>query len=125
MAEENFYKSAEHQQRFLACMLQIGKIDDGKLDPEYASAVYIFSADLAIWNKAKDYIDRDGINIAIMRKEVDFSGGYGVLVQLAGNLFNGEEHIDPLELLRLDEGNFRVALTALKLRRYSALVSKR
>lgn len=59
-----------------------------------------------------------------MLQEQDFSEGYSVLVMLAGNLFNGEVHIDPLEFLRLDDENFRVALTAIQLRRSSVRVNK-
>jgi hypothetical protein len=39
-----------------------------------------------------------------------------MLVQLAGNLFNSEQHCDAIELMRLDGSNFKVALTALQVR---------
>lgn len=119
MTESISFKSAAHKIRYLEAMTQIGKIYDGKLDPEYSSALYILTADASTWHKASDYISREGIDIDAMLKEVDFSGGYSVLMLWAGNLFNGQQHVDPLELLRLDEGNFQIALAALKLRRYS------
>jgi hypothetical protein len=112
-----FWKSAEHQPRFLATMQRIGKIDDGKLDSEYAAAVYILTADLSLWKKAQPYVSREGIDIHTMLEEIDVSGGYSALIQLAGNLFNGLTPSDPLDLLRLDESNFSVALTSLKVRR--------
>lgn len=113
----------EHKQRFLAVMQQLGKVYAGKLDPEYASALYLLTADRSTWRKASEYVSRDGIDIEAMLQEVDFSGGYGVLIQLAGNLFNQNEHIDPIEFLRLDERNFRLAIGAIFLRRYEMHVS--
>jgi hypothetical protein len=58
-----------------------------------------------------------------MLEEIDLSGGESVLVQVAGNLFNGRTHIDPLELMRLDHANFEVTIRALCLRRTSAQMS--
>lgn len=52
-----------------------------------------------------------------MLEEVDLSGGYTVLMQLTGNLFNSQTHIEPVELMRLDESNFRLALNAIQIRR--------
>lgn len=114
-----FFKAVEHQQRFLAAMQQIGKIYAGKLDPEYAAALYILTADRGTWQKARAYVSRHGIDIQTLLEEVDFSSGYSVLIKLAGNLFNNQQHLDPLEFLRQDERNFPVALTALILRRSS------
>ncbi len=123
MKENIFFKSAGHKQRLTDIMQQLGKIDTatGKYDPEYLSALYILTADAATWHKASDYVSREGIDIEVMLQEVDLSGGYTILVQFAGNLFNSEQHIDPVELMRLDEANFLVALNALMLRRFSVL----
>jgi hypothetical protein len=114
-----FFKSAEHKQRFITVMQEIGKIYDGKLDEEYGAAIYILTADAGTWKRASDYVDREGIDIEKMLKDVDFSHGYELLVKLAGNLFNGHYHIDPVDFMILDEGNFNVALTALQIRRYN------
>ncbi len=114
---ELFFQGADHKRRFLAAMQRIGKVYDGKLDPEYGAALYILSAEVGTWNKAQRYVDRDGIDFETMLQEVDFSGGYQVLIQWAGNLFNEQQHIDPIEALRLDERNFEIALSALRIRR--------
>jgi len=119
MADNIFFKSADHKRRFITMMGQIGKIYDGNLDPEYSAALYILTADTGTWKKVSGYVDRDGIEIDTILEEVDLSSGHAVLVRLAGNLFNNQQHLDPLEFLRLDEDNFQVALAALKLRRYS------
>lgn len=118
MNEDIYFKSEEHQQRFLEALQELGKIYDGKLDQEYGAALYILTTDLDTWQKAKSYVKRDSIDIAAMLKGRDWSGGTSVLVALAGNLFNGQERVDPVDFAeRLDKENFQVALTAIKLRR--------
>ncbi len=121
---KNIFRSAEHRSRFIESMQRLGKIYDGKYDPEYASALYILTADLSTWQKTSDYISQHGIDVEEMLQEVDFSGGYGVLISLAGNLFNNQQHLDPLEFLRLDEANFHLALNALKVRRDGLLLDE-
>lgn len=115
------FLSEAHQQRFLAVMQQIGKLDDdsGRLDQEYGAALYLLTARAGLWWKAQAFVTPDGIDIPTMLADVALSGGQSVLVRLAGNLFNNEVHLDPIDLMRLDESNFRVALIALQLRRSS------
>lgn len=113
-----FFKSASHTERFISTMMQIGKIDDGAFNPEYAAAIYLLTADAGTWNKASTYVSDEGLDLEGMLKKVDFSSGYTTLMKLAGNLFNGNTHVEPLDFLGLDERNFHVALTALQIRRY-------
>jgi hypothetical protein len=122
MATGIFFKSAAHQQRFLTAMQSIGKVYGGRLDQEYGAALYILTADAGIWRSARAYVERHAIDIEAMLEEVDLSGGSSVLVKLAGNLFNSEQHLDPVELMRLDDSNFQVALSALQVRRASLRV---
>lgn len=115
-----FFKTPAHKARFLAIMQQLGQIYDGdKLDQEYGAALYILTADAGIWQQAQKYVERHAIHIDTMLEKIDLSSGYRVLVLLAGNLFNGEQHVDPLEFMRLDDSNFLVAMTALQVRRLS------
>ncbi len=114
-----FFKSTEHKERLLTVIQEIGKVYSGKLDQEYAAALYILTADMDTWEQASNYVARGGIDIPALLEKGSFSGGYSVLIQLAGNLFNSQVHLDPVELYRLDDNNFQVALTALQLRRYS------
>lgn len=114
-----FFKSEAHKLRFLTAIQDIGKVYEGKLDQEYAAALYILTATSGTWEKASSYVSHDGIDFPAMLQEEDFSSGYLTLIKLAGNLFNGEQHLDPLEFMGLDEFNFRAALTALELRHYS------
>jgi len=116
---EIFFKSSLHKERFLKAMQETDKIYDGKLDQEYSAALIILTADLFMWNKTRSYVDSQFIGIEEILHEVDLSGGQGVLVTLAGNLFNNQQHLDPLELLRLDGSNYNVAIAALHLRRDS------
>lgn len=116
------FKSTEHKDRFLKIMQDLGKVwleDNNKLDPEYGALLYVLTAHLGTWEKSRGYVKRHGIDIEGLLQEVDFSGGDTVLIQWAANLFNNQQHIDPVQLMRLDESNYRIALTALTLRRYS------
>ncbi len=114
-----FYTSPEHKQRWLSAILSIGKVYDGKLDPEYGAALYVLTSSESTWNKASEYVDRDGIDFEALLREVDFSGAYSNLIKLAGNLFNDQTACNPVELMRLDDTNFIVALTAFQIRRVS------
>ncbi len=116
---EIFFRSEEHKQRFQTTMQEIDKVDDGRFDQEYAAAIYVLTARTGIWNAVKGYVSRHGIKFDEMLDEVDFSGGYTVLMKWAANLFN--EHaanINPVELMRLDESNFKIAISALYVRCY-------
>jgi hypothetical protein len=119
MPQDLFFTSPEHQQRFLTVMQQCEKIYEGQLDPEYATAFYLLTAHAAIWDMAQSYVFSYGIDIEAMLEEVNWSSGYLVLIKLAGNLFNNQQHLDPLEFLCLDPRNFQLALTALIVRRSS------
>jgi hypothetical protein len=124
MGNNIVFKGPAHKQRFAEAIQRIGgKIYNGAFDPEYAAAVYILTADLSTWRKAGTYVARDGIDFESLLEEVDFSGSYQVLIKWAGNLFNEQQHLDPIEILRLDDSNFQVALSALLIRRYSLQVS--
>lgn len=103
-------------------MQRLDKLGQRAPDAEYAAALYILTATAALWDKASGFVDAERIEFPAMLAEQDFSGGYGVLVSLAGHLFNGRTHIEPLELLRLDEQNFLVALTALQVRFHASII---
>lgn len=122
------FSNQQHLDRFLAAIQSIGKVygdhfgdDKDKIDCYYGSALYILSDDEWTLEKANRYISSRGIDFETMLQEVDFSGGYTVLLQWASNLFNGNIHVDPVELMRLDEHNFRLALIALQFRYYGAI----
>ena len=115
-----FFTSPEHKYRLAAAIQGMDKIwENGKLDPEYTAALYILTAHLGTWDRTKSYVTKHGISFEEMLKEQDFSGGYSVLIMLASNLFNSNAHVDPIEFLRLDEENYKLALNAINIRRYS------
>lgn len=119
--ESTYWKSEYHRERFMAAVPALEKTwpeQAGQFDTEYAVALYILTADPGTWNKAEDYVGRDGIDFEEMLAEVDFSGGYARLVQLAWHLFNEGCQLPPIELLHLDDANFRLALEAIRMRRY-------
>lgn len=113
-----FFKSQEHMERFLNTLEDLNKTYNGILDNEYSAAVYILTADKEIWSKSKQYISHDGLKFDQMLEKEDFSSSYNRLVRLACNLFNGYMHIDPLDLIGLDEDNFKLAIAAIELRQY-------
>jgi len=116
--QDIFFRSEEHKQRLLSSLADIGKIFNGVPDTEYAAALYILTSDPFMWDVVSRYVSCDGIRIKGILKKVPMSTGEAALVKLAGNLFNGiAAHVDPLELIPLDETNFTIVLTALKLRR--------
>jgi hypothetical protein len=118
-----FFTSLGHKERFVTTMQSIGKVYNGKLHEEYASAVYILTSSAGTWKKAESYVDREGIDFEAMLREVDFSGGYGVLIRLAANLFHDRTACSPVDLMRLDDQNFMIALTALQVRRQALPVA--
>lgn len=114
-----FFTSPEHKAGFITAMQGLRKVYEGKLDPEYGAAIYILTSSAATWDKASEYVERDGIDFEALLAEVDFSGAYSNLIRLAGNLFNGRTACSPVELYRLDNINFQIAMTALQMRRSS------
>lgn len=124
MAANIFFTSADHKARFLVAMRAIGKLYVGKLDPEYAAAIYVLTSSAGNWNKAQSYVDHEGIDFEALLAEVDYSGSYRVLIQLAWNLFNSGTALSPVELVHLDTTNFTIALTALQIRRASLPLSE-
>lgn len=120
-----YFTSQDHKKCWLTAILTIGKVYAGKLDPEYGAALYILTAHSDTWNQARSYVDRDGIDFDALLTEVDFSGAYENLIRLAGNLFNaGHTVCSPVELYRLDDQNFTLALHALRIRRIALLLSE-
>jgi hypothetical protein len=119
--DTTYWKSIYHQERFLEVVPRLGKTwpeQGGQFDTEYATALYVLTADSSTWSMAKNYIDRDGIDFEQMLEEVDFSGGYACLIKFDWHLFNERGSLLPIELLHLDDANFSLALEALKIRRY-------
>jgi hypothetical protein len=119
-----FFTSSEHRTRWLTTLLITGAVDAGRIDPEYGSALYLLTSREGTWQKAQGYISHHRVLIENLIAEVDFSAAYLQLIKLAGNLFNGTIHVDPVEFYRLDEENFTLALNALQIRRASFLVSE-
>lgn len=110
-----FFKSAAHKQRFLGTINQIGKIENGKLDPEYAAALYILTASSGSWLKAAGHVSRNGIEFEEIQATA-YSSGEQFMVLVAWSLFNGHQSVNLADLSGLDRHNFRLALDAMQLR---------
>lgn len=114
-----YFTSPEHRQRFLTAIQQIGKVYEDRINEEYGAALYILTSSSGTWERAKSYVSSRGIQFDELLAEGYWSGGYMSLLQLAGNLFNaGYTQCSPIDLVTgLDDRNYNVALTALKIRR--------
>lgn len=125
MPQNIYFKSEGHKERLLAAIQAIGKVwENGKIDPEYGAALYILCADLATWQRTSSYVTPSGIDFEAILEDEDFSGGYGVLISLAGNLFNDNVKVNAVDIpSRLDERNFTLALSAFIIRRHGLQVS--
>lgn len=116
-----YFRNAEHKTRLLNAIQSIGKVyDNGKLDPEYACALYILTNEEGTWKQTRPYVTRDGIDFEGILTEQDFGGAYTSLIELAGNLFSGGSiKANPVDLAaRLDDYNFLIAYSALWIRRF-------
>lgn len=117
MIGDIYFKTAGHKARFIEAM-KGHTYDGGHLDSEYGSALYILTSDYHLWEDATTYVGPHSILIEDMIEHVDLSGGFRVLVELAGNLFNGNVQVNIVDLQKLDEANLKVAFMALNLRFY-------
>jgi hypothetical protein len=119
------FRSAEHRTRLAESIERLGKVErsNGKIDPWYGAALYILSADLHTWNSSQPFISSHGIKFDEILANNHFSSGYITLIEVAANLFLDNGHVDLSRFTNLDENNFKLAIDAIKLRRYSLLVS--
>ncbi len=120
----DLFKSAEHKARFLAEIQRLGKVDRDGIDKEYGAALLVLTADTGTWNRAESYVESDGIDWDGLLEGSHWSGGYVVLLEWAAGLFNGSMKVDPSDLMRLDEGNYELALAALEVRRNGLRISE-
>lgn len=120
MPETIFFRSAGHKKRFVEAIERIGKVEpDGKADPWYGSAIYILTSDAITWSDVEPYISRSGIKFDDILENIHFSSGYLTLMGVAQNLFRDDGQVDLSRFSNLDEGNFKLVIDAIKIRRYS------
>jgi hypothetical protein len=118
--DDTIFHSLAHQQRFVDVMRKIGKVShDGTCDQEYGAALFVLTADPFTWEQSEPYVSRYGIDFEDLLSDSHWSGGYINLLRLAANLFNGTTPCSPIDLYRLDQSNFTLAMTAFQLRRHS------
>lgn len=88
-------------------------IDD--FDHNYGAALYILTSSKSTWKKAESYVDthHTSIDFEGLLKDVHFSHAYSLLIEIAYNLFNGNEPVNLSRLGQLDEENFKIAHTAM------------
>jgi hypothetical protein len=120
---KTFFKSQQHHDRFVQIVYELGKTwpeQNHTFDPAYASALYILTANRSQWEYVQGFVDKWGIGFEELLGNIDqWSTSEKLLIRWAANLFHPEHvGVAPADLSCLDEDNFKIALTALKLRRY-------
>lgn len=113
------FASDEHKEHFANVIDSLHKVNaDRRVDPEYGAAIFILtSTHMSLWEMARNHIRGEKIDFTAMMNQ-PLSSGEVIMLKLASHLFNEQTHIDPVELVRLDEQNFQLALSAIRLRRY-------
>jgi hypothetical protein len=123
--EAIYFTDEEHKKRLLSALEEIGCLaNHGRYNSEYAAPLYILTSKESTWLKTHDYIEGDSIRFRAILDEVDFGGGYSVLINLAAHIFNSQFHVEPIEFLRLDPYNFEVAMSAIRIRRDGLFASQ-
>ncbi len=77
-----------HREAMKQAVAETPAIKAGRLDREYAAALYLLTGMEYVWPRLKQYANRDGIDHEGMLDE-PLSCGERLIVGLAGNLFNG------------------------------------
>lgn len=125
--DEIYFRSEKHKERFINAIQEMDKLSEGNhIYGEYASAIYIITSHLDIWEQASQYISRDGIKFPEMLQKEHFSSTRLELVKLATNMFNEYMKLDDdtpiradmLQVVNLEESMFMVAVEAIKIRHY-------
>jgi len=110
-----------HREEFQLALSQTRAVyPNGKINPEYGTALYLLTGLEGTWPRLSQYVTMDGIDHCKMVKRVVLSSGEKLIVGLAGNLFNGDMcvKLTPLDLVgRLDRDTWEMVLTAFDLRR--------
>jgi hypothetical protein len=121
-----YFESERHKEHFLAATQAYGKVDGGRIDAKYGAALYILTAYEGMWRVYQPYLEkeRDTIPFGAMFANRGFTPSYGTLMRIAANLFDETvAHVDPAEFMKLNEEDYKMALTALEIRRYSPLLA--
>ena len=119
-----YYWDKLHRETIIQYLKRLDKIyPTDEVDREYLAALYIIAADDEFRRKCLQYVsfgvDR-GIDFDAMLKEQDFSSGYNALVRLASNLFNENNSVTPMDLIRTLSGRyFDLAMQAIYLRKFT------
>lgn len=125
MTEDIFFRGPAHKQRLVEAIERLEKVErNGKADPWYAAALYILSADGGTWTAVQPFIRSSGIRFDEISEKLHLSSGEITLIDVASNLFRDEGQIDLSRFTNLDERNFKLAIDAIKIRRYSLMIEE-
>jgi len=109
-----YFINPQHRKNFQELCLRVSKTRY----KDYRAAAYILSLP-GLYQKTLSYFSDDGFNLDKALNQ-DFSSGFVILLNLAGDLFYSRTAGFSLTdaIGTLDDDNFRVMLQAITIRRY-------
>ncbi|KRT87104.1 MULTISPECIES: DUF6075 family protein [Bacillus] len=112
------YLNFDHEQDYLE--MRRNMPEHYRFNKEFLSVIFLMAGNEELNRKIEPYFDvnKGEFDTLEMFEEQDFSSGLRVLALLAVNLFNANEKVDPLQLMSLDDVNFKLAMNAIILRRH-------
>lgn len=118
------FLNSEHESNFTKYRVE-NMGDRFRTNKEYLSVVYLMTGNTELYQKMNPYFNaRSGeFDSKKMFVEQDFSSGLSILAKLAAHLFNSNEVVQPLNIISLDEQNFKLALNSMILRRFGVSTS--
>ncbi len=110
-----------HREAFQEALSQICAVNqDGKLNREYGTALYLLTGLEDAWPQLSQYVTLGGIDHAKMLRRAALSTGEKLIVGLSGNLFNSHTYVKftPVDLIDyLDSDTWKMVLVAFAIRR--------
>jgi len=110
-----FFLDNQHYERFNK-LVSSYKIE-AERERHFKSCFYIFSKSQKLFDISEGFISNKNIDFMNIDFSFDFSVIDRLFISLANNLFNNTKQINVLELIPLDDINFKIAITAINIRR--------
>nr|DAL85280.1 MAG TPA: Protein of unknown function (DUF2538) [Caudoviricetes sp.] len=115
-----FYIDDGHRARFEDALRASGALKtDGKISAYYGASLYLLTGLTGAWPRLSQYVELGCIDFPEILDNVVLSSGERLIVQLAGNFYNGGFwEASPLDLVgELDVESFALCLEALRARK--------
>lgn len=110
-----FFLDNQHYERFSKLVSKY-KIEKDR-ERHFKSCFYIFSKSQKLFDISEGFISKKNIDFMNIDFSFDLSVIDKLFVFLANNLFNNTKQINILDLIPLDDIDFKIAITAINIRR--------